>query len=63
MVGHFLLNFPIYLASINLFGLGETWKPVLLLWVLLFVILAAILAIALPRRPRSTVLTKVTEQP
>jgi hypothetical protein len=63
IVGHFLLNFPIYLASINLLGLGETWKPVLLLWILLFVILAAILAIALPRRPRSTVLTQVTEQP
>jgi hypothetical protein len=63
MVGHFLLNFPIYLASINLFGLGETWKPVLLLWVLLFVILAAILAIALPRRPRPVAKAEVTEQP
>lgn len=51
MVGHFLLNFPIYLASINLFGLGEAWKPVLLLWVLLCVILGAILALVLPRRP------------
>ena len=37
MVVHFLLNFPIYLARSMLFGLGETWKLVLLLWVLLFV--------------------------
>jgi hypothetical protein len=51
MVGHFVLNFPIYLASINLFGLGEAWKPVLLLWVFLCVILGAILALVLPRRP------------
>jgi hypothetical protein len=51
MVGHFLLNVPIYLASINLFGLGDRWKPLLLLWVLLFVILGVILALVLPRRP------------
>jgi hypothetical protein len=51
MAGHFLLNFPIYLASINLPGLGEAWKPLLLLWVLLFVILGAILVLVLPRRP------------
>lgn len=52
MAGHFLLNFPIYLASINAFGHGERWKPLLLLWVLLFVVLGAILALALPRRPQ-----------
>jgi hypothetical protein len=51
MTGHFLLNFPIYLASINAFGLGEKWKPILLLWVLLFVALGATLALVLPRRP------------
>jgi hypothetical protein len=51
MVGHFLLNFPIYLASINALGLGERWKPLLLLWTLLFVALGAILACLLPRRP------------
>jgi hypothetical protein len=51
MVAHFLLNFPIYLASINLFGLGEAWKPLLMLWVLVFVILGAILVLVLPRRP------------
>jgi hypothetical protein len=58
MVLHFLLNVPIYLASINLFGLGENWKPLLLLWVLLFVVLGAILALSLPRRPG-----KATQQP
>jgi hypothetical protein len=51
MVLHFLLNVPIYFASINVFGLGENWKPLLLLWALLFVVLGAILALSLPRRP------------
>lgn len=51
MVGHFLLNFPIYLASINALGHGERWKPLLLLWTLLLVVLGAILALLLPRRP------------
>ena len=59
MVGHFLLNFPIYLASINALGLGEKWKPLLLLWILLFVVLGAILALLLPRRPLPR---QVTEQ-
>jgi uncharacterized membrane protein YjfL (UPF0719 family) len=63
MVGHFLLNFPIYLASINLFGLGEKWKPLLLLWVLLLVGLGAILALVLPRRPAIAGLVKATQQP
>ena len=51
MALHFLLNLPIYLASINLFGLGETWKPLLLLWIAVLVVLGAILVLALPRRP------------
>lgn len=51
MVGHFLLNVPIYFAAINMFGLGEAWKPLLLLWTLLFVIVGAIMALSLPRRP------------
>ncbi len=63
MVVHFLLNFPIYLASINAFGLGEAWTPLLLLWVLLFVILGAILALALPRRPGTSVQGQVTQEP
>ena len=63
MVLHFLLNFPIYLATINVFGLGETWKPILLLWILVFVVLGAILTLALPRRPKTAVQRKVTEQP
>jgi hypothetical protein len=60
MTGHFLLNFPIYLATMNTFGLGEKWKPLLTLWILLFAALGAILAMVLPRRPVSR---KVTEQP
>jgi hypothetical protein len=52
MAMHFLLNFPIYLASINLFGLGANWTPLLLLWVLLFVVLGALLILVLRRRPR-----------
>jgi hypothetical protein len=62
MVSHFLLNFPIYLASINAFALGENWKPFLLLWTVLFVVLGAILVLALPRRPRAAVQSKATEQ-
>lgn len=52
MAMHFLLNFPIYLASINLFDLGASWKPLLMLWVLLFVVIGAMLVLALPRRPQ-----------
>jgi hypothetical protein len=61
MAMHFLLNFPIYLASINLFGLGANWKPLLMLWVLLFVVVGAMLVLALPRRPRGA--AAVTEGP
>jgi hypothetical protein len=43
MAAHFLLNFPIYLAGIDLFGLGRAvWVTILLLWVPLWVILCAI---------------------
>ncbi|MBX9773153.1 MAG: hypothetical protein K2Y71_01975 [Xanthobacteraceae bacterium] len=63
MVGHFLLNFPIYLASINLFGLGEAWKPLLLIWTFMFVVLGLILALSLPRRPRAVGRREVTQQP
>jgi len=59
MTGHFLLNFPIYLAATNTFSLGEKWKSLLSLWVLLFVLLGAIFALVLPRRPSR----RVTEQP
>jgi hypothetical protein len=62
MAMHFLLNFPIYLASINLFDLGATWKPLLLLWVLLFVVLGVVLIMALPRRPR-VALTRAVNAP
>jgi hypothetical protein len=62
MAGHFLLNFPIYLASINSFGLGEAWKPLLLLWTLLFVVVGAIVARSLPRQPRAAFKAEATQQ-
>ena len=44
MALHFLLNFPIYLAQIDAFGLGRAgWATVLLLWVLGFVIAGAVM--------------------
>src|SRR6266511_1419167 len=62
MVLHFLLNFPIYLKTINAFGLGEAWIPILLLWVIGFVIGCAAMTVWLgsgrrprpPPRPRAT---------
>ncbi|MGE0751144.1 MAG: hypothetical protein AB7K64_11230 [Variibacter sp.] len=43
MAGHFLLNFPIYLAGIDLFGLGRpVWVTILLMWVPLWVILCGV---------------------
>src|SRR5262249_50334580 len=51
MVLHFLLNFPIYLKQIDLFGLGENWIPVLLLWVLAMVVLCAVIVSRLASRP------------
>jgi RsiW-degrading membrane proteinase PrsW (M82 family) len=51
MVLHFLLNFPIYLKNINAFGLGEAWIPILLLWVVGFVIGCALMVVWLARRP------------
>ncbi|MGH6770843.1 MAG: hypothetical protein ACRECO_17680 [Xanthobacteraceae bacterium] len=42
MVLHFLLNFPIYLAQIDLFGWGaERWMQTLVLWVVLMTALCA----------------------
>jgi hypothetical protein len=42
MLCHFLLNFPIYLATIDLLGLGRAgWATILLLWVPLWVTLFA----------------------
>lgn len=63
MAMHFLLNFPIYLASINVFGLGENWKPLLMLWVLLFVVLGAILVLVLSRQATAASRGQVTERP
>src|SRR5207244_3709231 len=42
---HFLLNFPIYLAQMDTFGLGRAiWTQALLLWVVGFVIAGAVMA-------------------
>jgi hypothetical protein len=49
MVLHFLLNFPIFLARLNVFGLGNAWMGILLLWVLAFVILGAVMVRRLAR--------------
>lgn len=43
MVMHFLLNFPIFLAQIDAFGLGEGWLTVLLLWMLGFLAICVVL--------------------
>ena len=53
MLLHFLLNFPIYLAQIDAFGLGrDTWVSVLLLWVVGFVAACAVMVAELARRVR-----------
>ncbi len=54
MVLHFLLNFPIYLKTINAFGLGEAWIPILLLWVIGFVIGCAAMTVWLAERSPAT---------
>jgi hypothetical protein len=63
MVLHFLLNFPIYLASINAFGLGVGWASVLLLWIASFVVLGVILALSLSRRHKPVTQVRATEGP
>jgi hypothetical protein len=53
MVLHFLLNFPIYLAQIDAFGLGrEVWGVVLTLWILGFVVVCALMVWYLARSMR-----------
>jgi hypothetical protein len=50
MTLHFLLNFPIYLAQIDAFGLGQAgWISVLLFWVVAFVLAGAFFVRALSR--------------
>ena len=54
VVLHFLLNFPIYLAQIDLFGLGSaTWVSVLILWIVGFVVFCALMLRALARHHAS----------
>jgi hypothetical protein len=64
MVLHFLLNFPIYLKNIDAFGLGEAWIPILLLWVIAFVIGCALMVVWLARRPpAAAIAAPVTNTP
>jgi hypothetical protein len=51
VVLHFLLNFPVYLAQVDLLGLGATvWISVLTLWIAGFVVVCALALRALARR-------------
>jgi hypothetical protein len=51
MVLHFLLNFPIYLAQIDTFGLGRAgWATALLLWMLGSVVAGAVMVWRLASR-------------
>jgi hypothetical protein len=57
---HFLTNFPIYPAQIDLFGLGaEAWRIMLMVWV---AGLAAVAALALWRVHRRLVAAPVPER-
>lgn len=49
MALHFLLNFPIFLARRDVFGLGTAWPAVLTLWTLAFVGAGAALVFHLNR--------------
>jgi len=50
MVLHFLLNLPIYFKQIDLLGLGESWIPILLLWVLAMVVFCVMIVLRLASR-------------
>lgn len=55
MALHFFLNFPIYLAQIDLFGLGPVgWAGVLVLWMLGFVLGCAVMVRRLARAAVAT---------
>jgi hypothetical protein len=51
MVLHFLANFPILPAKLDVFGLGAAWAAVLQLWVLGFVVACAVMTWRLAQRP------------
>jgi hypothetical protein len=52
MTLHFFLNFPIYLAQIDLFGLGAaTWASMLLFWIAGYVIAGAVAVKRLTEKP------------
>ena len=51
MAAHFALNYPIYLAQQDAFGLGRArWQLALLLWSVAFVLIGALLACRTARR-------------
>jgi hypothetical protein len=63
MLCHFLLNFPIYLATINWLGLGRaSWATILLLWVPLWVTLFAAALWFVQRAVRSSELQEITAE-
>jgi hypothetical protein len=51
MALHFLLNFPVFLARMDMFGLGAAWLSVLQLWVLASVVACAFMVWRLARHP------------
>jgi hypothetical protein len=57
MVMHFLLNFPIFLAQVDAFGLGTGWLSVLLIWMVGFLAICVALVRHLVRT------CEVTKQP
>jgi len=54
MVMHFLLNFPIFLAQIDAFGLGAGWLTVLLIWMIGFLAICVVLTRHLARSHEAT---------
>ena len=43
MLMHFLLNFPIFLAQVDAFGLGAGWLTVLVIWMIGFLAICVVL--------------------
>ncbi len=49
MLMHFLLNFPIFLAQVDAFGLGAGWLTVLVIWMIGFLAICVVLVRHLAR--------------
>lgn len=54
MLMHFLLNFPLYLANIDAFGLGRAWFVVLLIWTVAVLVISLLLVWHLARTFEAT---------